>query len=256
MVRKRHVYVFEDLESMSRAAAQRLVITIEETIRERGRFALALPGGSTPRTLYRILAEEYQDKIPWAHVHLFWGDERYVPADHPESNYHLVNESLISKVPLPPANIHVVPVESDSPENAADRYEKILKRFFKPGRRHHVPSFDLVLLGVGTDGHTASLFAESPALQEKNRWAVPVSAPEKIFPRERITITLPMINESRFVFFLVSGADKKRIVQLILNEPETARERLPAARVSPRRAVFWYLDKDAAGTLYTDNARD
>jgi len=132
---------------------------------ERGYFTLALAGGQTPRSLYRLLAREYRERIPWPQVHLFWGDERCVPPDDPDSNFAAAHETLISKVPLPSQNIHCIPTEIGPPEKAADVYEQVLREFFEGTS----PTFDVVLLGVGEDGHTASLFPGDPVLQERKR---------------------------------------------------------------------------------------
>jgi 6-phosphogluconolactonase len=190
-----------------------------------------------------MLAEEpYRTQIPWAQVHLFWGDERCVPADDPDSNYRLASETLIERVPIPPANVHRVRGELE-PGAAARAYERDLHDFFCGPRTR----FDLALLGVGSDGHTASLFPGSAALQETQRMALAVEAEYGGRPANRVTLTLPAINSARETWFLVTGSDKAGIVQAVLEEPD---RNLPAQRICPTAgALTWLLDAGAAGQL-------
>jgi 6-phosphogluconolactonase len=193
--------------------------------------------------LYRLLAEEpYRAQIPWTQVHLFWGDERCVPPDHPDSNYRLANEILISHVPIPSANVYRVRGELE-PEVAARAYEKTLQDFFCGPRTR----FDLVLLGLGEDGHTASLFPGSDALHERERLAVAVKARYQDRPVHRVTLTLPALNTARQALFLVTGSAKAGIVQAVLEGPEGL---LPGQQIRPTAGqTVWMLDREAAGQL-------
>ncbi len=237
------IIVVADPESLAREAAQRLTDLAREAVEFRGRFSLALSGGSTPGRLYRLLAEEpYRAQIPWDDVHLFWGDERCVPPDDPGSNLHLAEEALIARVPLPPENVHQVRGEL-GPEAASQVYENTLEDFFCGPR----PRFDLVLLGLGEDGHTASLFPDSPVLGEMERLVAPATAVYQDRPTERVTLTLPAINSARQILFLVSGNAKANIVQAVLQGPAG---QLPAQRIRPTAGqLIWLLDAAAASRL-------
>ena len=228
-----------DYESLSREAARRFASAAEATGRRP--FRVALSGGGTPRRLYELLATgEFERRIPWERVHLFWGDERMVPHDHAQSNYKLARESLLKHVRIPPKNIHPVPVSLPL-EQAATQYEQELRRQF--GRRWGFPEFDLVLLGLGDDGHTASLFLRAPALQEKQRWVTTHQPPH--LPG-RITLTLPVLNAARRVLFLVSGENKATALRLALESSG----HLPAQLVNPSKGeLLWLADSAAAGKL-------
>jgi 6-phosphogluconolactonase len=240
---KAEIVVFPDADALAHEAAQRFVALVREAAASRGRFSVALSGGSTPGTLYRLLAEEpYRGQIPWAEVHLFWGDERCVPPDDPGSNYRLAEETLIARVPIPPGNVHRVRGELD-PEEAARVYARELRDFFCGPR----PRFDLVLLGLGEDGHTASLFPGSPVLDETARLAAAEEAHYQDRPAHRVTLTLPVLNAARHVLFLITGGAKAGIVQTVLEgEPG----RLPAQRIRPIAGqLTWLLDAAAASQL-------
>lgn len=230
-----------DFESLSREAAHRFLAAVEERPAKEAGVRVALAGGSTPRHLYELLAgSEFGTRIPWERIHFFWGDERLVPHDHPESNYRMAQEALLKHVPVPPENVHPVPVQA-SPENTAQSYEEELRRQF--GQRRGFPAFDLVLLGLGADGHTASLFPRAPALEIKDRWVmfhIPGSG------RARVTLTLPVLNQARRVFFLVSGEDKAEALRLAVEGTGS----LPAQRVAPRKGeLLWLVDTPAARRL-------
>ena len=230
-----------DLESLSREAARRLLAAIREVQKEpRTPFRLALAGGSTPRRLYELLAgSEFRDKIPWTQVHFFWGDERMVPQDHPQSNYRMGQEALLKHVPVPRPNIHPIPTQA-SPEEAAQAYENELRQHFGRG----VPTFDLILLGLGGDGHTASLFPGAAALEEKQRLAVAHRPGLKGF--DRVTLTLPVLNQARRVFFLVAGENKATALRAALGSGG----QLPAQQVAPRNGeLIWLVDAAAASRL-------
>jgi 6-phosphogluconolactonase len=234
------VLVFEDLETLSRAAAQLFHSLSRAAIVEHGRFVVALSGGSTPRRLYELLGSSpYQTTIDWRRTHLFWADERCVPPDRPESNYALLRDSLLLHLPLPMSNVHRVEGEAD-PGEAARKYEQSIKDFY--GTR--IPAFDLIMLGVGEDGHTASLFPGSSALQETARIAVPVYLEKS--KMNRVTLTLPIINHSSHVLFLATGKAKARVVNNILNAGNS--EGYPAGLVRPESGTLeWFLDREAAG---------
>lgn len=231
--------IADTADELAHAVAEALVRKVSQTLEQQPRFSLALSGGNTPRRLYRLLASEYAQQVEWTQVHLFWGDERYVPADHPASNYRLVWETLIEPLRLPADNIHPMPTSFADPEEAARLYEQELLVFF--GGK---PRFDLILLGMGADGHTASLFPGTSALRERERLVVVGEAPTD--PRKRLTLTLPVLHAARAVYFLVSGADKTEAVRRVLVE----RAPLPAALVSPREGeLVWWLDRVAAQEL-------
>jgi len=236
--------VLPDLDALAREAAHHLEALAREAVESRGRFTVALSGGSTPAVLYRLLAEEpYRSHIPWAQVHLFWADERCVPPDDPASNYRLAHDTLIAHIPIPADNVHRIHGEL-SPSTAARAYDRDLRRFFRGPQ----PLFDLVLLGLGRDGHTASLFPGSQALQETDRLAVATTAFYDDRPAERVTLTLPALNAARHVLFIVSGPDKADILQAVLADVEGL---LPARRIRPAAGqLTWLLDTPAAANLH------
>ncbi len=241
---KDEVEVFSDLEALSRAAAERLVQLARTAVTERGRFDLVLAGGSTPRRLYELLAGEYGDNIAWHQVHLFWGDERCVPPDRPQSNFKLAQETLISRVPLPAENVHRIPAELEPPREAAAAYERLLRSHWPQAAW---PAFDLVLLGLGADGHTASLFPGDPVLEEQESWVRAVLAPPAYEIRQRITLTFLAINSARAIYFLVSGEVKVPALHAVLEQNGSA---LPASRVRPAEGEpRWFLDEAAAERL-------
>jgi 6-phosphogluconolactonase len=237
------ILIAPDPDALAREAAGRLAELAYEAVESRGRFSLALSGGSTPGALYRLLAQEpYRARIPWAGIFLFWADERCVPPDDPGSNYRLADEALIAHVPLPAENIYRVHGELE-PQAAARDYARQLRDYFCGPK----PRFDLVLLGLGDDGHTASLFPGSPALEQVERLTAAVEATYQDRPARRVTLTLPAINTARQVWFLVSGQAKAGIVQAVL---EGSGALLPAQQVAPMAGrVLWLLDAAAAGQL-------
>jgi 6-phosphogluconolactonase len=237
------IVVVPDPSALASKAAQHFAILALEAIGSRGRFSVALSGGSTPGALYSLLAEApYREQIPWEGVHLFWSDERCVPPDDPDSNYWLANERLIAHVPILGENVHRLRGELQ-PEAAARGYDRTLRDFFCGPR----PRFDLVLLGLGSDGHTASLFPGSDALHETERLAVAVEAHYQDRPAQRVTLTLPAINTARQVLFLIAGRAKAGIVHAALEGPGG---RFPAQYVQPTAGqLTWLLDAEAAGQL-------
>ncbi len=242
------VRVFADADELMHAAAGEVVRRAEDAVRERGRFAWALSGGSTPRDLYRLLASpSHRERMPWNTVHVFWGDERHVPPDHPESNFRMAREAMLDHVPLPTANVHRIRAELPDAAAAADLYEAELRAFFigDDGPRFDLVRFDLVLLGLGKDAHTASLFPGSAALRENERLVIAVMAPGVESQRTfRITLTPPVLNHSRLCLFLVSGEDKAEPLRAVLAGPRDV-ERHPAQIVEGNR--LWMVDRAAAG---------
>ena len=232
--------VFPDLAALSRAAADLVQSEAQKAIASQGRFSLALSGGSTPRALYALFPQyPWRDTIPWPLVHVFWADERCVPPAHSESNYRLAAETFLPRVSLPAGNVHRMRGE-EGPDRAAAEYELELKAFFGTA----MPAFDLVLLGVGEDGHTASLFPGSAQLAEQDRLVVPGQGPR----HSRVTLSLKVLNSAKKIIFLVSGASKAEVIrQVVENGP---RSELPAAQVrSAQGGSVWLLDRDAAGRL-------
>lgn len=236
------------------AAAEEFTKTGRYAIGAQGRFSVALSGGSTPRSLYSLLASNYAE-FPWNRAFLFFGDERHVPPTDPESNYRMVNESLLSKISIPPANVFRVKAENPDADAAAADYEAQLRSFFelKPGQ---FPRFDLILLGMGPDGHTASLFPGSEGLKEKSRLVV-ANWVEK-FKTHRITFTFPVLNRAAEVMFLASGPDKSEILRQVLEgkagEGKAGEDkpslRLPSQQVQPEDGkLLWLLDDAAASKL-------
>lgn len=238
------IRVFEDLTELTRAAAAEVARAAEGAVAERGSFTLALSGGSTPRPLYRLLASDpYRDRLPWSAIHLFWGDERHVPPDHPESNYRMAREAMIDHAPVPPGNVHRVAAEDPDARRAAAAYESELRSFFglAPGEW---PVFDLLLLGIGPDGHTASLFPGSPAVRERDHLvAAPWVETQRSF---RVTLTPPVLNHGRLALFLVSGEDKADALGAVI-EGEREPDRYPAQVVAGN--VLWMVDRAAASRL-------
>jgi 6-phosphogluconolactonase len=233
------IEVLADADALSHRVADWLT---GEAAQTEGRFAIALSGGSTPKHLYQILAQPpHRDRFPWARTHFFWGDERFVPHDHPDSNYRMAREALIDHVPIPPENVHPVPTEG-TPDEAAAAYEATLRAFYGTAELDPARNlFDVVLLGVGSDGHTASLFPGTAVLEERNAW---VKAVVGVKAEPRITLTYPAIASSGTVAFLAEGEGKREIVARVRSGDPT----LPAARVTTRGRLRWFLDRTAAGS--------
>jgi 6-phosphogluconolactonase len=228
-------------------AAEEVVQCANQAVAERGRFTIALSGGSTPKSLYNLLATNALNTLPWDRMFFFWGDERHVPPTDAESNYRMVNEAMLSKVPVPPANVFRVATENPDAAAAAEAYEKILRKVFQIGE-HEVPRFDLILLGLGPDGHTASLFPGTAALREKARIFI-ANWVEKL-KTHRLTLTFPVLNAGRTVAFLVSGTDKATVLRTVLEDSSASGEQYPAKLVKPSDGqLIWFLDRAAASAL-------
>jgi 6-phosphogluconolactonase len=239
------IAVRADQSLLAGAAAQAIVEAAREAVAVRGRFMVALAGGRTPRDTYRRLAESpHRDSMPWSQTFVFFGDERGIPADHPESNYRMAREALLDRVPLPPAQVFPIRGDADDSDAAAATYGRTLAEAFGT-RRGEMPRFDLILLGMGLDGHTASLFPGSPVLKEVFRSVAAVHAAAAAIP-QRITLTLPVINAAAQVIFLVAGAEKAKAVKAVLRDGAL----LPAALVKPETGrLRWFLDDGAAALI-------
>ena len=225
------------------AAATEFADLAVAAVRARGRFSVALSGGSTPRGLYSLLASGSGPSIPWDKAFFFWSDERPVPPDHPDSNYRMAYEAMLSKVPVPAEHVFRIHAEDQDADAAAHAYEETLRTEFAVNS-DAIPRFDLILLGIGTEGHTASLFPGSPALDETKRLVV-ANRVEKL-KADRITFTYPLIDHAACVMFLVSGTDKAGILEQILEYPGD----LPAQRVRPVKGkLLWLADHAAAAKL-------
>lgn len=241
----REVKVYSTLDELCKAAAEEFIRCAQTAIAQENRFAVVLAGGNTPQTLYKLLARDYGTKIEWQRVHFFWGDERYVPFDSPQSNYKMAKELLLDVLKIPASNMYPMPTYFPDPADAAIKYEHTLKNFFV-GKN---PQFDLILLGVGTDGHTASLFPSNAALEEKKAWVVSVRA--EVNPPVRLSLTLPVINSAQNIFFLVAGEEKKNVVEAILERPEEAQQQFPAALVRTNGRLTMFIDEKARGKSTT-----
>ncbi len=237
-------------DALIEQVARALVEVVRQTLSRGERFRIALSGGNTPRALYERLAQpDYRKAVDWTKVHFFWGDERYVPHNHPQSNYRMAYEAWLKHLSLPPECVHPMPTDCPDPDACARRYEKTLGMGFGeraspsplpsalPTADCPLPRFDLILLGMGDDGHTASLFPDEPALYEKERWVVPAIAPFE--PRQRLTLTLPVLNSACRVWFLVIGEGKRAVLKRVFEG-----EPLPAGLVQPVQGeLVWWLDE-------------
>ncbi|HMQ17334.1 MAG TPA: 6-phosphogluconolactonase [Phycisphaerae bacterium] len=227
-----------DCESLSHAVAALVLERAAQAVRERGRFCLTLAGGSTPQRAYQLLADPpCATRIDWSRVHVFWGDERCVPPDDARSNYGMANAALLSRVAIPAANVHRIRGERPAAEAAAE-YDGVLRAFWGEAP----PAFDLVLLGLGDDGHTASLFPHDPALREAQRWAAAVQRPDD--PVARVTLTLPALNAAHTVAFVVSGRSKAAMLRAVREGPPNPA--LPAQAIAPASGeLLWLVDAAA-----------
>jgi 6-phosphogluconolactonase len=238
-------------EAVAQAAAELFVEACGQSIRERGRFRVALSGGSTPRRTYELLAgKALSRRIDWSNVDVFWGDERYVARDDHDSNYRMTAEALLRHVPIPSTNIHPLRTEVTPPEAAAAAYESDIRDSF--GEASSIPQFDLIYLGLGTNGHTASLFPHSAALKEQTRLVVGDFIQE--VNSWRISMTAPLLNQGRMVAFLVAGQEKAEVLREVLigaRDPE----RLPAQLIVPDGTLLWLTDEAAASLMSAETKR-
>jgi 6-phosphogluconolactonase len=237
-------------QELFEAAAEEVVHAATEAVAQRGRFTIALPGGSTPKSLFNLLATNARTVLPWDRTFFFWGDERHVPPTDPDSNYRMAEETMLSKIPVAAGNVFRIPAENPDAAAAAEAYEQSLRKFFQLGPGE-VPIFDLILLGMGPDGHTASLFPGSAGLQEKSRLVI-ANWVDKL-KTSRLTLTLPVLNAARCVTFLVSGTDKAAMLKTVLEEDAPA-EQYPSKLIRPNNGkLIWLVDRAAASALTTKN---
>jgi 6-phosphogluconolactonase len=236
--------IVQDIQALNQAAANEFVRCASNAVREQGRFAVALSGGNTPRAIYSLLAEKYANSLPWEQIFVFFGDERHVPPNDPDSNFRMANESLLSRVPIPAKNVHRIQAELNA-STAADQYEATLREFFAPPNGQ-LPRFDLVMLGMGEDGHTASLFPGTTALEENSRLVV-ANHVEKL-QTDRITLTFPLLNAAAEVMVAVAGENKARVVSDIVSSPQ--KTLYPIQRVDPRGGrLLWLVEQKAASSV-------
>lgn len=242
------VIVVADQAALAREAAARFVASAEEAVPRSGRFTVALSGGSTPKLLYALLATApYRSHLPWRQTHLFWGDERCVPPDHPDSNFGSARSNLLDRVPIPTDQVHRMHAERDGLDVVARQYEAEIAWTFGVTRAGQPPAFDLILLGMGSDGHTASLFPHTEAIRETRRWVVGNFVPT--LRAHRLTLTAPILNRGLTVLFMVSGADKAPVLREVLEGPPDP-ERLPAQLIRPVAGhLIWLVDHTAASQL-------
>ena len=228
------------------AVAEEVVRSTNEAVAQRGRFTIALSGGSTPKSLFNLLATNAKTALPWDRMFFFWGDERHVPPTDADSNYRMADETMLSKIPVAAGNIFRIPTENPDAAAAAEAYEQTLREFFEL-KPDEFPRFDLILLGMGPDGHTASLFPETAALQETSRLVV-ANWVEKL-KTHRLTLTLPVINAARCVTFLVSGIDKAPALHEVL-ESDAPGDQYPSKLIDPTDGkLIWLIDRAAASQL-------
>ena len=240
-----NIAIYPNIDILSHEAAQYIIRIATESITTHGRFTIALSGGTTPRKLYGLLGSEpYRSQIDWTLVHIFWSDERCVPPNSEESNYHLAHEVLLSKISIPAVQVHRMPADMPDRNAASQEYENEMRRVFETDG---IPNFDLIQLGMGPEAHTASLFPHQAALHEQQRLVVPVSVPKP--PPDRLTFTPPLLNAARNVLFLVAGSDKADALHAVLEGPYNPDE-YPAQIVRPPDGeVSWMVDTAAAAKL-------
>ncbi|MCP4268688.1 MAG: 6-phosphogluconolactonase [Candidatus Brocadiaceae bacterium] len=246
---KKNIHIYPNKEKLVAATAERMVDSVEKAIVENGLCNIAMSGGNTPGGVFSLLASSpYRDRVDWNKLHVFWGDERMVPPEHKDSNFKMARETLLDHVAIPDDNVHRIRGEI-APEQAAEEYASLLNDHFGTD----LPIFDIMLLGLGEDGHTASLFPGTDAVEERERHAVAVFVPK--LDSWRVTLTLPVINTARDIYFLVSGRSKSDIVQRIMSMKEPSKE-FPATMVKPDNGeLHWMLDSEAM-VLVNKNSRN
>ena len=258
---ERRIHVYPTVDALSAAAAQAIARAAQESIDARGSFLLVLSGGETPRATYELLAGRHGAAIAWERTHVFFSDERCVPPDDARSNFAMARDTLLSHVPIPAEQVHAVETTSGTPEQMASRYEREIRsrlsalsdsaaeRREPTAESREEPTFDCALMGVGADGHTASLFPGDAAVKESKGWVLAVQAPASAPVRQRITLTLPVLNRSRRVLFLVAGKGKAAVVARVLRRDDSNEEPLPAALVHGVQETRWLLDAEAAADV-------
>lgn len=236
---------YPTVANLNDAVVTAIVDKASAAIRQHGGFHIALAGGGTPKGIYELMATEpYRQQLPWSSIHIYFGDERCVPADHPDSNYRMAKQALLDKVPLPEGNIHPIKIDLNNIPNSAERYEAELKETVPV--KEGVPVFDLVLLGIGDDGHTASLFPGTDIVEETGKWVAAVYVQK--FNAWRISLTYPVINAAANVFVIAAGSGKQHILKQVLAS-EPIGEPYPIQRVRPSGELVWYIDSAAAELL-------
>lgn len=241
----REIRILTTPQELFAAAAEEVIGLANDAVSSRKRFTVALSGGSTPKSLFNLLATNGKSTLPWERMFFFWSDERHVPPTDPDSNYRMADEAMLSKIPVPPANVLRMEAENPDATAAAAAYEQTIRKFFQAG--DGVPKFDLILLGMGPDGHTASLFPGTDGLQEKSKLVI-ANWVEKL-KTHRLSFTLPLINAARCISFLVSGTDKAPALRAVL-EGNEAGEQYPAKLVQPKDGkLIWFVDRAAASGL-------
>jgi 6-phosphogluconolactonase len=237
----KNLRVHDSIETLVTAISVAITERVEEVLIKRDHFDLVLTGGNTPRPLFKHLAGNYRDKIPWEKIRFYWSDERYVPHIDPQSNFGMAKEMLLDHVPINPANVFPMPTSFSDPAEAAESYEQLLKSHFKSS----VPHFDLALLGMGEDCHVASLFPNSIQLGERERWVVTSISPKE--PKQRLSLTLPVIKGSKMIYFLVTGDSKAGPLNKVFSNEKIEIEDCPARAVEPTEGeIVWWVDKAAA----------
>jgi len=244
---KREIRILSDAAALFRAAASEFISIANQAVRANGHFTVALAGGSTPKGLYSLLATEFRDQVSWADVYFFFGDERHVPPDHQDSNFRMASETLLSKLSISPSQVMRIKGELKNPSQAADDYEQVLVQLFRLSSGQY-PALDLVLLGTGNEGHTASLFPGTKALHPGQR-LVMSNWIGKLYTH-RITITGPTLSNAAHVIFMATGKDKALALKGVLEGPYEP-EQLPAQLIQPRETLLWLLDPEAGGLLDT-----
>ena len=240
-----HIAIYPDIDTLSHDATQHIVRIANESIATYGRFTMALSGGTTPRKTYELLGSEpYSRQINWTLVHIFWGDERSVPPESPDSNYRMAHEILLSKIPVPAVQVHRMLANEPDRDVASQEYVEDMQRVFATD---DIPSFDLIQLGMGPEGHTASLFPHQEALHEERRLVMPVSVPKP--PPDRLTFTPPLLNAARNILFLVTGSDKADALHAVLEGPYQPDEYPTQIVRPPNGEVVWMVDTAAAQNI-------
>lgn len=239
------IRIFNNMQQMADFAVGQWAEISNSEVENKGYFSVALSGGKTPETFFRRLSAE--KGLPWGKTHVFMVDERFVPYESEENNYHMINRTLLRHVNISPKNIHPILTSEISPETAAERYEQDIISYCRTVRTR-LPRFDLLLLGIGEDGHTASLFPGSPSLKETGHFAVSVCPPDPL-KRERITVTFPIINNAQNIFFMAEGANKARIIKEVVEDKNPM---LPAALVRPSEGKLVFLLDENAGSLISE----
>jgi len=243
---RRNIFIFRTNSLLSDFVIAHWILISEKAIKEKGRFTVALSGGSTPVFLYKKLS--LKNGLPWKKTHLFQTDERFVSPEDDESNFFMINKTLLSRINIPKNNIHPILTDEETAGNSAVKYDKKLTAYFKKTGKG-LPQFDLVLLGIGEDGHTASLFPQTEAVKEAERFAMPVSLKNKT-NNDRITITLPLINNARNIMFLVTGSKKGNIMKEVIDKKDSS---LPAVKVKQRNGRLFFLLDESAGKFIKNN---